>query len=74
MAIVYAPFQKRVIEEAQDLNDKIAKLRVFLATCNRPGCPQVPADEVDRLQRQLDIMVSYVAVLEERIAAFSVTQ
>lgn len=75
MAIVYSPFQKRVIDEAQELNDKIVKLRMFLtAGCNRPGLPQVPADEVDRLQRQLNIMVAYGTVLEERIAAFSVTQ
>lgn len=75
MAIVYSPFQQRVVDEAAEINQRIVKLRFFLDRgCNRTGLPQVPADEIDRLQRQLNIMVAYGEVLAERIAAFSVIQ
>lgn len=61
------PYQERVVEEKTDLDDKINKLRIFMAS---NAFKAVYAAEQDRLQEQLDVMCQYSRVLAERIAAF----
>lgn len=59
--------QERVVQEKQELDDKIAKLQVFV---EGELFSTLPDDEQDRLERQVAIMKDYTAVLGERIAAF----
>lgn len=58
-------YQKRVLMEREDLKLKIEKLQKFLETCNR--------DEVldfNLLQTQLQVMKTYLVVLDARIENF----
>jgi len=59
--------QKRVIEEKEDLCEKLEKLTEFQKT---PLFSQLPVDEQRRLERQTQIMQMYRDVLSERIEAF----
>lgn len=61
------PHQQRVVDEKTELDDKISRLRPFLASDKFTSLPE---DEQDRMDRQLSIMVEYSEVLGERIAAF----
>lgn len=63
-----APHQQRVVEERQELEAKLEKLRAFIPT---DTCMSLPFDERNRLARQLIIMTEYSEVLAERIEAFS---
>lgn len=58
-------YQKRVLEEREELKLKIEKLQKFLDNCNR--------DEVldfNLLQTQLQVMKTYLVVLDARIENF----
>ena len=59
------PFQKRVVEEKEQLDGKIFRLREFLATPST----EVSAIEMARLKTQLFYMDEYSRILGERIAA-----
>ena len=61
-------YQLRVIDERESLIEKIDKLGPFIGS---PTWEKLPSDEQGRLQRQLDIMHSYVEVLDERIQNFT---
>jgi len=60
-------YQARVVQEKQELDDKIEKLDNFLLS---ELFQKLPDAEQERLDRQLSIMKDYSAVLGERIAAF----
>lgn len=60
-------FQQRVVQEKQELDDKIVELDKFLLTEIFHG---LPSAEQERLERQFAAMTDYAAVLGERIAAF----
>lgn len=60
-------FQQRVIDERQSLVEKIEKLSPFM---EGDIFRNLPADEQERLQRQLGIMNQYAGVLGERIQEF----
>lgn len=61
-------YQKRVIEERGELNEKLAKLEGFLYSEGEDLV--IPEVEIDRLRRQEMIMRLYDHVLTERIEAF----
>jgi hypothetical protein len=61
------PHQQRVVEEEKELNDKLSKLRQFLASQSFVG---IQPEEQIRLIRQAQYMTQYVHVLQERIKAF----
>lgn len=61
-------FQERVIEERNDLVEKVAKLDVFLTNVDLVD-NLIPGEE-QRLQRQAEIMKQYIEVLDERIQYF----
>jgi hypothetical protein len=62
------PYQQRVVEEAEHLDERIDKLFAFTA---HPHFKLVPEDERDRMYRQLDAMRLYSLTLHERIDAFT---
>lgn len=64
------PHQQRVIEERNDLRDKIRKLSTFLLA--PPPSAMLPGEH-ELLQRQLDVMQRYDAVLTQRLALWGVT-
>lgn len=61
-------FQQRVVDEKAALDEKIAKLAAFY---DSPRFRPVNPTEQWRLTTQLHMMVSYSAILGERIAAFT---
>lgn len=61
------PHQWRVVEERNQLNEKLAKLHIFTDTETFHSLDEA---ERNRLYRQMMIMQDYVSVLDERIAAF----
>lgn len=62
------PYQLRVIEERQLLDEKRLKLRAFIG-----GEIYRKLDDIEqsRLNRQLEAMTLYSNILAERIAAFA---
>lgn len=62
------PHQHRVVNEREDLVDKVTKLRAFLGTDRYNG---LDSDERGRLDRQLGAMTIYLDILDERITAFA---
>jgi len=59
-------YQKRVIDEADQLDEKIKKLKCFIEyPPNSVGLP-----ELNRLCRQLDAMQLYSYILHNRIKHF----
>jgi len=60
-------YQKRVIEEKQELDRKIGKLTSFLDSI--PG-KSLNGDESERMKRQLTLMGNYSDVLGERMESF----
>jgi hypothetical protein len=60
------PHQQRVVEEKRELDEKIEKLTAFLIG----AAVVVPSAEVERLFRQLGIMLLYSRVLGDRIVHF----
>jgi hypothetical protein len=64
------PYQERVVQERNDLNDKFTKLGAFTTT---PQFRHLPMDEQDRMFRQHSIMQEYLNILDARINAWSST-
>ncbi len=62
-----APHQERVVVERDELSDKLTKLTSFLVS---DKIMSVHAEEASRLMKQASIMKEYLAILDERIAAF----
>lgn len=62
------PYQERVVAEKTALDAKIADLTAFIEHCDT--FLDLPNDEQNRLERQLNAMTAYSNILEERIAAF----
>lgn len=63
-----APHQQRVIDEHNELWERLEKLRAFLKT---DLCLSLPFAERGRLVRQEKIMTEYSDVLLDRIEAFA---
>ena len=64
-------YQKRVIEEREELADKTAKLAGFIDGAHRTSVfAELPVDEQVRLKVQLAAMFLYLKTLDERIEAF----
>lgn len=63
------PHQQRVVNERDELVDRMAKLYGFI-NGGGPAFNQLDNAEQYRLRRQLGHMTSYAEVLDERIAAF----
>ena len=62
-------WQQRVVDEKNELTDKIEKLNRFLGLKN-DACDALNSAEITRLRRQRYLMVLYVMVLDERIENF----
>lgn len=60
----HKPYQQRVIDERESLQEKVEKLALFV---NSPACLDLANAERVRLDRQLRLMREYSAVLAERI-------
>ena len=63
-----APHQQRVVTERDELAERLAKLFAFFQS---PIFAGLPAAEQTRLRSQARFMDGYLAVLGERIEAFS---
>lgn len=63
-----APHQQRVVEERDELLDKLRKLQHFMST---QMWTTLPDAEAHRLVLQKHFMEGYVAVLGQRIGAFT---
>ena len=63
------PYQQRVIEERQQLIERINKLRTFVSDDNGPFS-KLSMHEQDLLLRQLMVMEEYEDILNERISIF----
>ena len=63
-----APYQSRMVAERDELRDKTDALAGFVTTTD---CAALEVAEQVRLARQLDYMRGYLAVLGERITAFT---
>lgn len=61
------PHQQRVVDEKNELSERLAKLLAFF---QGPIFPTLGEAERSRLRNQARFMDGYAAVLEERIAAF----
>lgn len=68
MAQELQDFQKRVVEEKQQLDDRISALTQFID--HSEVFKKVDSDEQSRLRRQLEIMLQLSSVLGARIHAF----
>ena len=65
----YQPHEQRVLDERDDLLDKLRKLRAFILD-GRGRFGGLPHAERDRLKHQEEVMSEYAAILAERIEAF----
>lgn len=61
------PHQQRVVQEKQELDERLSKLHSFLGS---QVFNSLDADEQSRLRRQADLMNQLSIVLGERIAKF----
>lgn len=61
------PHQQRVVDEAHELGERLAKLRAFIGT---PFFYGLSFDEQARLVRQESAMRTYYGILLERIEAW----
>jgi len=61
------PFQQRVVDERNELVDKLKKLMAFI---RGPMFKTVDPAEQERLTRQSKLMDEYSGVLAERISEF----
>lgn len=66
-----APHQQRVVTERDELAERLSKLFAFFQS---PVFADLPAAEQARLRSQARFMDGYLAVLGERIEAFSAPQ
>ena len=60
-------YQKRVVDEKAQLDEKLLKLDAFMVT---EVARKLDAAEYERLYKQLQIMNQYSDILGERIKAF----
>lgn len=67
MANELAPHQQRVVEEREQLLEKLRSLQHFMST---QTWVSLPTEEAQRLVLQKHFMEGYVAVLGQRIGAF----
>jgi hypothetical protein len=69
----YPPYQRRVLAERDELEEKLGKLRGFFNSSTYAEMADTSSgrDEQDRLQKQADIMDSYRVILVERITAWT---
>ena len=65
--MTHLPHEQRVIDEHQELHEKLSRLSVFL---NTDTCMTLPFEERSLLARQLRIMTEYAEVLADRINRF----
>jgi cell fate (sporulation/competence/biofilm development) regulator YlbF (YheA/YmcA/DUF963 family) len=65
------PFKQRIIEEDQQLQERLGKLHVFVHPDNE-SFMDLPDAERLRLYHQLDAMVAYSRVLGERRDALGI--
>jgi hypothetical protein len=63
-------YQKRVVDEKNDLDAKIQLLHNFMFTTSIGAYDKLPIDEKQRLIEQLRIMEIYSHILGERIRNF----
>lgn len=63
----FAPHQQRVVQERDELLEKVTKLHAFFST---ELFSTLPHDEQFRLNTQFQFMQGYLSVLEERIGGF----
>lgn len=61
------PHQQRVKDEMQEISNRLSKLYAFF---QGPVFPTLSEAERSRLRNQARFMDGYLAVLEERVAAF----
>lgn len=61
------PHQQRVVDERDDLADKLTKLNSFIG---KDMFNSLPAEERIRLARQATVMKDYLDILNDRINAF----
>lgn len=62
-------YQRRVVTEREELNDRLTALDAFIATDGTPF-NTLDTDEQARLRTQSRIMHEYVNILDKRIACF----
>ena len=65
-------YQKRVIGEKAELDAKLEKLQTFLVKQFHFYAEEmeITSDELNRLERQAEVMAEYSKILGERIEAF----
>jgi len=63
-------WQERVIQEAKELDERIGKLRLYIAGGLRSGFGALHVNEQRRLTSQLGYMEGYSNILHERIDEF----
>ena len=68
-AVKVLPHQQRVLAEAVELDERLQKLSAFI---DGEAFKGIDVDEQARLTAQAGAMASYLAVLQERIGAFSI--
>lgn len=64
-----APHQQRVVQEKEELDEKLSKLSAFIDSPNF-AITVKDENEIARLVCQEEIMKDYSEILAERIAAF----
>lgn len=64
-----APHQQRVVQEKEELDEKLSKLSAFIDSPNFTVTVK-DENEIARLVCQEEIMKDYSEILAERIAAF----
>lgn len=67
MILAHEPHEQRVLEERAELNQKLDRLNDFISM---ERFFSLDRDEQSRLRRQACAMKEYLAILDERIAAF----
>lgn len=65
--MTHLPHEQRVIDEHQELHEKLSRLSAFL---NTDACLTLPFEERSMLVRQRKIMQEYAEVLSDRINRF----
>ena len=63
-----APHQKRVVDERDDLNDKLWRLKLFT---DMPKFDELPMPDREDLLEQYKVMDLYRHILDRRIRRFS---
>lgn len=65
------PYQQRVVAERDELEARLAALRIFIA--GGSVFDSLPGAEQGQLLEQEHVMARYLAILEQRIARFPVS-